>query len=125
MKTKMLIVMFGLGLVLLPAGHIKAEEAHSHEHGMAEMHGSMEHGERGHMKGEGPEMEAGMEKEGAVYTCPMHPEVRETQPGKCPICGMFLERVESNDEGLESLEAEKIESGEDHSKEDGHEHQHG
>lgn len=27
----------------------------------------------------------------AVYTCPMHPEVRRTQPGACPICGMSLE----------------------------------
>ncbi len=29
--------------------------------------------------------------EGAVYTCPMHPEVRQTAPGSCPICGMALE----------------------------------
>ena len=28
---------------------------------------------------------------GAVYTCPMHPEVRQTEPGSCPICGMGLE----------------------------------
>ncbi|MCW3782881.1 copper-transporting P-type ATPase [Defluviimonas salinarum] len=28
---------------------------------------------------------------GAVYTCPMHPEVRQTHPGSCPICGMGLE----------------------------------
>ncbi|MGE4302589.1 MAG: copper-translocating P-type ATPase [Novosphingobium sp.] len=28
---------------------------------------------------------------GAVYTCPMHPEVRQTRPGSCPICGMGLE----------------------------------
>ncbi|MBT0671709.1 copper-translocating P-type ATPase [Novosphingobium profundi] len=28
---------------------------------------------------------------GAVYTCPMHPEVRQTKPGSCPICGMGLE----------------------------------
>ena len=25
-----------------------------------------------------------------VYTCPMHPEVRQTQPGTCPKCGMAL-----------------------------------
>jgi hypothetical protein len=30
----------------------------------------------------------------ALYTCPMHPEVRSPQPGKCPSCGMTLERVE-------------------------------
>ena len=28
---------------------------------------------------------------GAVYTCPMHPEVRQDTPGACPICGMALE----------------------------------
>ena len=28
---------------------------------------------------------------GAVYTCPMHPRVRQTHPGSCPICGMGLE----------------------------------
>jgi hypothetical protein len=30
-----------------------------------------------------------------VYTCSMHPEVRAAQPGKCPSCGMTLERVEA------------------------------
>ena len=28
---------------------------------------------------------------GAVYVCPMDPEVRETKPGACPKCGMALE----------------------------------
>nr|WP_166178774.1 copper-translocating P-type ATPase [Altererythrobacter segetis] len=28
---------------------------------------------------------------GPVYTCPMHPQVRQTTPGSCPICGMTLE----------------------------------
>ncbi len=27
----------------------------------------------------------------AIYTCPMHPEVRKEGPGSCPICGMNLE----------------------------------
>ena len=27
------------------------------------------------------------------YTCPMHPEIRQTGPGSCPICGMALEPV--------------------------------
>jgi Cu+-exporting ATPase len=30
---------------------------------------------------------------GAVYTCPMHPEVRNDGPGTCPKCGMALEPV--------------------------------
>src|SRR6185436_15976009 len=29
--------------------------------------------------------------EGATYTCPMHPEVRQVGPGTCPKCGMALE----------------------------------
>jgi Cu+-exporting ATPase len=29
--------------------------------------------------------------DGAVFTCPMHPTVRQTEPGSCPICGMGLE----------------------------------
>ncbi len=28
---------------------------------------------------------------GAIYTCPMHPEIRQVGPGACPICGMALE----------------------------------
>ena len=28
---------------------------------------------------------------GAVYTCPMHPEIRRGRPGSCPLCGMALE----------------------------------
>lgn len=28
--------------------------------------------------------------ESTVYTCPMHPEVRQNQPGRCPKCGMHL-----------------------------------
>ena len=31
---------------------------------------------------------------GAVYTCPMHPEVRQIGPGSCPICGMALEPLD-------------------------------
>ena len=28
-----------------------------------------------------------------IYTCPMHPEIRQVGPGSCPICGMALEPV--------------------------------
>jgi Cu+-exporting ATPase len=30
---------------------------------------------------------------GAIYTCPMHPQIRQEGPGSCPICGMALEPV--------------------------------
>src|SRR5918994_2087297 len=28
---------------------------------------------------------------GTIYTCPMHPEIRQVGPGSCPICAMALE----------------------------------
>lgn len=31
---------------------------------------------------------------GTIYTCPMHPEIRQEGPGSCPICGMALEPEE-------------------------------
>ncbi|MCK1339985.1 heavy metal translocating P-type ATPase [Bradyrhizobium sp. 38] len=37
---------------------------------------------------------------GTIYTCPMHPDVRQVGPGSCPICGMALEpEVASLDSG--------------------------
>ena len=38
---------------------------------------------------------------GVVYTCPMHPQVRQTKPGACPLCGMGLEQesATAEDEG--------------------------
>ncbi|MBO6945514.1 copper-translocating P-type ATPase [Altererythrobacter sp.] len=53
------------------------------------------HGE--HLAGDGEPLRDGQydhvpsDHAGAVYTCPMHPNVRQTQPGSCPICGMALE----------------------------------
>ncbi|MGZ8185418.1 MAG: copper-transporting P-type ATPase [Methylobacter sp.] len=31
----------------------------------------------------------------AIYTCPMHPDIRQEQPGSCPKCGMALEQLEN------------------------------
>lgn len=44
---------------------------------------------------------AGSDRSDAVYTCPMHPEIRQIGPGSCPICGMALEPL------TVSLEAEE------------------
>ena len=38
-----------------------------------------------------PPVEAEPAVPGAIYTCPMHPEIRQEGPGSCPICGMALE----------------------------------
>ena len=44
---------------------------------------------------------------GAIYTCPMHPEIRREGPGDCPICGMDLEPAEpsasTDEEGPDPL----------------------
>jgi P-type Cu+ transporter len=48
-----------------------------------------------------PEHMAG---EGAVYTCPMHPEIRQIGPGSCPICGMALEPVAAGTEEVPNPE---------------------
>jgi Cu+-exporting ATPase len=37
---------------------------------------------------------ASPQRHGALWTCPMHPEIRRDQPGTCPICGMALEQAE-------------------------------
>jgi Cu+-exporting ATPase len=38
-------------------------------------------------------------QKGVIYTCPMHPEIRQEGPGNCPICGMALEPVADSVEG--------------------------
>src|SRR3546814_16058659 len=30
-------------------------------------------------------------REATIWTCPMHPQIRQDHPGACPICGMALE----------------------------------
>jgi Cu+-exporting ATPase len=33
-------------------------------------------------------------RKGTIYTCPMHPKIRQEGPGNCPICGMALEPLD-------------------------------
>jgi P-type Cu+ transporter len=42
--------------------------------------------------------------EGTIYTCPMHPQIRQIGPGACPICGMALEPAEATAESGPNLE---------------------
>ncbi|HYY08622.1 MAG TPA: permease [Actinomycetota bacterium] len=61
------------------------------EHAHAE-HGHAEHDDRDiHTREATPQ---GGVDEGAAYGCPMHPEVRSSEPGTCPKCGMALVPVD-------------------------------
>jgi Cu+-exporting ATPase len=44
----------------------------------------------------------------AVYTCPMHPEIRQHGPGSCPICGMALEPLEVTAEAAPNHELQDM-----------------
>jgi P-type Cu+ transporter len=52
------------------------------------MPGHHHHGHGSH-HGRGAHKAAGSDNQ--IYTCPMHPDVRQVGPGSCPICGMALE----------------------------------
>jgi Cu+-exporting ATPase len=41
---------------------------------------------------------------GAIYTCPMHPEIQQVGPGACPKCGMALEPMVATAEAQPNLE---------------------
>jgi Cu+-exporting ATPase len=40
---------------------------------------------------EGTAVKAPAAQQAVIYTCPMHPQIRQNGPGNCPICGMTLE----------------------------------
>ncbi len=42
--------------------------------------------------------------QGTIWTCAMHPQIRKDEPGNCPICGMELVPVESEDDSDEEGE---------------------
>ncbi len=72
---------------------------HKHDNGSAKTEDHSNSAHQGHHKpsGEAAVRNAGKhdkvpeEYSGTVYTCSMHPEVRQPGPGSCPICGMGLE----------------------------------
>lgn len=50
-------------------------------------------------------------KQGAIYTCPMHPQIRQPGPGNCPICGMTLEPVDVTAEAVPNHELADMSRG--------------
>lgn len=56
-----------------------------------------------------PKMPAPEHTQGvAYYTCPMHPSVRATQPGACPICGMDLVKIDPTISGEAALQFDPL-----------------
>jgi len=43
-----------------------------------------------------------------LYTCPMHPEIIQERPGKCPICGMDLVKEEADSRRIDEVELESL-----------------
>ena len=43
-----------------------------------------------------------------VYTCPMHPQIHENQPGNCPICGMKLVKKNAEPVAIKNIELESL-----------------
>jgi Cu+-exporting ATPase len=64
------------------------DHAHGQHHaGAAPVHACCgQHGDAGNAAGA-----VSVVDRGAIYTCPMHAQVRQVGPGSCPICGMALE----------------------------------
>lgn len=42
--------------------------------------------------------------ENIIWTCSMDPQIRQTEPGKCPLCGMDLIPLENNDVNINGIE---------------------
>ncbi len=51
-----------------------------------------------------PHSEFQTASKGVIYTCPMHPQIRQNGPGNCPICGMTLEPLKITAEVGENAE---------------------
>ena len=90
MKMKIIIML----CILVGLATAQKEKEKTSEGGMAmpemQMHDSTKHG---HSK-----MKMDAKKDSMtqiMYTCSMHPEVKETKPGKCPKCGMELVAMNS------------------------------
>lgn len=64
------------GMNLVPEHEVTSDE-HTHATGMQELHGDS----------------------AGLYTCPMHPQILEDHPGKCPLCGMNLVPLKSRSAG--------------------------
>jgi Cu+-exporting ATPase len=78
-------------------------DGHSHHH-----HGKAHTDHGGARAGQHAAATVKSVPEGAVWTCPMHPEIRRDGPGNCPICGMALEPLVAKADAGPSPELEDM-----------------
>src|SRR5215470_15979022 len=78
------IAKIGRGRPNLAAHARRAHAGHAHHPGQT---AQVAVGDIGRARPTGAPVPAGT----TIYTCPMHPEIRQPGPGHCPICGMALE----------------------------------
>ncbi len=91
---------------LVPQGQAADQAAHAHGGHDAHQHHPHGHDHGNRHAGHGdatplPTAPADARSEvpaGTIYTCPMHPEIRQDHPGNCPKCGMTLEPLIPLDE---------------------------
>ncbi|MDM4768287.1 copper-translocating P-type ATPase [Pelomonas sp. SE-A7] len=89
------------GMTLVPAAmaqsHAHSAHEHHHDHGHHHSHDTAPQPPVQHVdRVDTPTPPAGaklraLPLDSTIYTCPMHPEVRQDHPGTCPKCGMTLE----------------------------------
>ncbi len=82
-------------MALVPATASEAEKWRLHET-------PHEHEEASPSPQPSPQRGEGVQTEQAVYTCPMHPQIREDRPGSCPICNMDLVLMKAQEDLPES-----------------------
>jgi len=83
LTAALVVVAFALGVWVRGCGRTQQPSSHDHAGGPST---------------------AGQEQ---MWTCPMHPQIRQPNPGHCPICGMPLELVKA-DEGAKDLGAREV-----------------
>ncbi|MBI2257255.1 MAG: copper-translocating P-type ATPase [Proteobacteria bacterium] len=73
--------------VLAECRAMQSNEHESHGHHHAHKHHKSD--------ARGSAIVSGSPRADTIYTCPMHPQIRQPSPGACPICGMALEPLVS------------------------------
>ena len=74
-----------------------SDETHHHTISHKDASAHDDHAQHEHGNDHGGHAENGTAEGATSYTCPMHPEVVQDHPGRCPECGMFLVPADSDD----------------------------